>query len=470
MRQGSKPGQSASPVRPSGAGEEPERDPRSQAPAGRLGRYAAAARSKRRAAGRRLRSYEGVKVSFAAGKLVLERGEGQAAAFAGHGASHPDAGPPPQAAGGASAPVARPERVEPVGAEAEALPPVEQAEPARPSRKPAARLEEGGEAAGRASRLVEWRGHPAIDRERRALGTVEALYVDMDTGAAEWALVTTGQPGDPGRLVPVADAVDDAGRIRVRYGRAWVSAAPSVIATDELGVDEQDKLRRHYGLSDSKRAGLLGPPSQGVEPPPPEPPAAKPLERSADPAQAGAPLPPPWVPRARPLPVEGSSGGSAQRSAARRSGLAAILLGGAIAIGLTAGVVASIGALLPATGTRMGSATGAAVTIAATLMLLIGALVSYFAGGYVAGRMCRSAGARRGFWVWTVTVILALGIALSGALAAARLGVIAPFGALRADPESLNAGGALAVAATFAGSLLAAVLGGRAGERAGRRT
>ena len=60
--------------------EEPEAKPSRQAAGSALGRYAAAFQAKRRAAGKRLRSYENVKISFERGKLVVsstERKEGR---------------------------------------------------------------------------------------------------------------------------------------------------------------------------------------------------------------------------------------------------------------------------------------------------------------------------------------------------------------------------------------------------------
>ncbi len=54
------------------------------------------------------------------------------------------------------------------------------------------------------------------------------------------------------------------------------------------------------------------------------------------------------------------------------------------------------------------------VGIVGGIGLLLIALVSYFAGGYVAGRMSRFDGARQGLGVWIWALIVTVALALSG--------------------------------------------------------
>jgi hypothetical protein len=104
--------------------------------------------------------------------------------------------------------------------------------------------------------------------------------------------------------------------------------------------------------------------------------------------------------------------------------------------------------------------------------LLIGIfLIAYFTGGYVAGRMSRFDGARQGFAVWAWLVIIAVILAVAGAIAGSEYNLFGDLNLPRIpiDEGSLTAGGAITLAAVLIGSLIAAILGGKAGERYHRK-
>jgi hypothetical protein len=140
-------------------------------------------------------------------------------------------------------------------------------------------------------------------------------------------------------------------------------------------------------------------------------------------------------------------------------------------------VAVGLGAIL----TALLSAAGAAIVLSegdADTLGLVGAIglvviafVSYFAGGYVAGRMSRFDGARQGFGVWIWALIVAVVLAILGAIAGAEYNV---FGALElpripVDEGDLGLGAAITLVAMALLTLLGAVLGGKAGERYHRR-
>ena len=146
----------------------------------------------------------------------------------------------------------------------------------------------------------------------------------------------------------------------------------------------------------------------------------------------------------------------------------------AIGVGviLTA-LLSAAGAAIGLTEVSAGEARSNAETIGiAGGALLIGvALIAYYAGGYVAGRMSRFDGARQGTGVWAWSLIVAVVLAVTGAIAGSEYNVFSQLDLPRIpiDEGSLTAGGAIALAAILVGSLLAAIVGGKAGERYHRR-
>jgi hypothetical protein len=155
----------------------------------------------------------------------------------------------------------------------------------------------------------------------------------------------------------------------------------------------------------------------------------------------------------------------------------AIFFGWLSALGLAAllmAVVAAAGTRLGfATGVSTGDATGNAATIgivgAAVLVAIL--LLAYYAGGYVAGRMSRFDGARQGFGVWVIGLVVTLAIAAAGAVLGDQYNVFDKLNLPRipVNASDLTTGGAIALAAIVVGSLLAAVAGGKVGERYHRR-
>jgi uncharacterized protein YrrD len=51
-----------------------------------------------------------------------------------------------------------------------------------------------------------WQGATMVDRDGDRVGTIDAIYVDDQTGQPEWALVNTGLFGTRSTFVPIAQA------------------------------------------------------------------------------------------------------------------------------------------------------------------------------------------------------------------------------------------------------------------------
>ena len=102
--------------------------------------------------------------------------------------------------------------------------------------------------------------------------------------------------------------------------------------------------------------------------------------------------------------------------------------------------------------------------------LIVIALVSYFAGGYVAGRMSRFDGARQGLGVWLWALVVTVVLAILGVIAGDEWNVFAGLDLPRLPvDEDTTAAGIVVLLLILVGTLLAAILGGKAGERYHRR-
>jgi hypothetical protein len=111
------------------------------------------------------------------------------------------------------------------------------------------------------------------------------------------------------------------------------------------------------------------------------------------------------------------------------------------------------------------------ISLAGGIALLVVALVAYFAGGYVAGRMSRFDGARQGLAVWIWSIVAVIVLAILAAVAGEEYNLFAALDLPRIpiDEGDLTTGGVVALIAIVAGTLLAAVAGGKAGESYHRR-
>lgn len=110
--------------------------------------------------------------------------------------------------------------------------------------------------------------------------------------------------------------------------------------------------------------------------------------------------------------------------------------------------------------------TNGTVGLVGIVVLLVVLFVSYYSGGYVAGRMARFNGARQGFMVWIWALIAAVVIALLGIIAGQQFNVLAnlnSFPRIPINEGELTLTSIIAAVVVALVALGGAVLGGLAG-------
>jgi len=152
--------------------------------------------------------------------------------------------------------------------------------------------------------------------------------------------------------------------------------------------------------------------------------------------------------------------------------LGSAFFGWLVAIGI--GVLLT--AILAAAGTAIGltsvgesdaEANADTIGIGGGILLLLVSMIAYYAGGYVAGRMSRFDGARQGFGVWVFGLIVTVAIAAAGWILGNEYNVLDQLNLPRipVNAGDLTTGGLIALGAILLGTLIAAILGGKVGQR-----
>jgi hypothetical protein len=138
---------------------------------------------------------------------------------------------------------------------------------------------------------------------------------------------------------------------------------------------------------------------------------------------------------------------------------------GALLVGLLAAAGAAVGL------TELSESDTTEIGVGGAIALLAALAVAYFAGGYVAGRMSRFDGARQGLGTWLLGLAVTIVLAIVGAVLGSEYNVLErlELPAVPVGDSELATGGALALAIVLIGTLIAAMAGGKAGERYHRR-
>lgn len=157
--------------------------------------------------------------------------------------------------------------------------------------------------------------------------------------------------------------------------------------------------------------------------------------------------------------------------------LGAAFFGWLVAIALTVLLASILGAIAAALGNTLNFTQSDAqrqagtVGISTAVALLVVLMVGYFAGGYVAGRMSRYDGGRQGAGVWLIGLIVTILVVVIGVIAGSQYDIFRRVNlpSIPIPTDTLTTGGIVALAAVLVGTLLAAFIGGKTGQRYHRK-
>ena len=140
---------------------------------------------------------------------------------------------------------------------------------------------------------------------------------------------------------------------------------------------------------------------------------------------------------------------------------------------LLTGLLAAAGAAIGLTGVTEAELADQTdeLTLGGAIALLVVLLLAYGCGGYVSGRMSRFDGARQGIAAWLLGLLVTVVVTVVALIAGSEYNVVerANLPRLPVGEETIGTGGAIATAAILVGTLLAAAIGGRTGERYHRK-
>ena len=99
------------------------------------------------------------------------------------------------------------------------------------------------------SNPTELTGATVTGDQGSKLGKVDNVYLDNQSGRAEWAAVKTGLFGNHVSLVPLAAADYADGVLHLPYTKDQVQKAPHHDPGQELSVEQEQELFTHYGVA-----------------------------------------------------------------------------------------------------------------------------------------------------------------------------------------------------------------------------
>lgn len=106
------------------------------------------------------------------------------------------------------------------------------------------------------------RGADVYSQDGEKIGSVEQVFVDMETRRPEWIGLGAGFFGTKRVLVPVEGASLSDDEVKVPYAKDHVNDSPD-IESDEIDQETERALYAHYGLGYSERRSETGLPEGG---------------------------------------------------------------------------------------------------------------------------------------------------------------------------------------------------------------
>ena len=144
------------------------------------------------------------------------------------------------------------------------------------------------------------------------------------------------------------------------------------------------------------------------------------------------------------------------------------------------GVAVILLSILSAAGTAFGlgdvseadaKANAETIGLVGGILLIAVAVIAYYCGGYVSGRMSRFDGGRQGLGTWLIGLFVTIVVAVAGWVFGSEYNIFEQLNLPRipVDEGTITTGALIALAAVVILTLLAAMGGGKAGERYHRK-
>jgi uncharacterized protein (TIGR02271 family) len=95
---------------------------------------------------------------------------------------------------------------------------------------------------------TSWIDRPVVDRAGEKVGKVSDIFVDDETGQAEWLALSTGLFAKRSSFVPIQGVAADGDQLVIAYDKAMVKDAPQVDDDSDghLTPAEEQELYRYY--------------------------------------------------------------------------------------------------------------------------------------------------------------------------------------------------------------------------------
>lgn len=105
--------------------------------------------------------------------------------------------------------------------------------------------------------------------------------------------------------------------------------------------------------------------------------------------------------------------------------------------------------------------------LSTAIAVLVVLMIAYYAGGYVAGRMSRYDGTRQGLGVWLIGLVVTLLAVGLGYVFGEEYNIFdrVNLPSIPIPKDELTGGGLITLAAVLVGTLVAALVGGKVGQR-----
>jgi hypothetical protein len=105
-----------------------------------------------------------------------------------------------------------------------------------------------------------WQGATLVDRDGDRVGTIDAIYVDDQSGQPEWALVNTGLFGTRSTFVPISQATSSGDQVQVPFEKQLIKDAPRMDPDGHLS-EAKNKSCGATTASTTRPATPPGPPA-----------------------------------------------------------------------------------------------------------------------------------------------------------------------------------------------------------------